>query len=156
MKKRLLFLILLFIAWLPVFMVQKPWFMIYNNQLADGCSPADYLQVIAHGLLLDSTVAGYLTALPLFLTLASVWIPGEWLRRVLKGYFVLVSILISAIFVVDVALYSYWGFRLDGTVLFYLRSPKDAMASVPAGLFIQQGIAFLIYFLIVYYYFPLI
>ncbi len=152
MKKRLLFLILLFIAWLPVFMVQKPWFMIYNNQLADGCSPADYLQVIAHGLLLDCTVAGYLTALPLFLTLASVWIPGEWLRRVLKGYFLLAAFLISAIFVVDVALYSYWGFRLDGTVLFYLQSPKDAMASVPMRLFVQQIVAFLIYALFIYYY----
>ena len=152
MKKRILFLIFFFIAWLPVFIIQKPWFIFYNNQLAGTCSPIDFLQVIAHGLLLDCTVAGYLTALPLFLTLASVWIPGEWLRKTLKVYFLIASLLISIIFVTDVALYPYWGFRLDGTVLFYLRSPKDAMASVPAGLFIQQGIAFLIYFLIVYYY----
>ena len=152
MKKRILFLIFFFIAWLPVFIIQKPWFIFYNNQLAGTCSPIDFLQVIAHGLLLDCTVAGYLTALPLFLTLASVWIPGEWLRKTLKVYFLIASLLISIIFVADVALYPYWGFRLDGTVLFYLRSPKDAMASVPAGLFIQQGIAFLIYFLIFYYY----
>ena len=152
MKKRILFLTFFFIAWLPVFIIQKPWFIFYNNQLAGTCSPIDFLQVIAHGLLLDCTVAGYLTALPLFLTLASVWIPGEWLRKTLKVYFLIASLLISIIFVTDVALYPYWGFRLDGTVLFYLRSPKDAMASVPAGLFIQQGIAFLIYFLIVYYY----
>lgn len=152
MKKRILFLIFFFIAWLPVFIIQKPWFILYNMQLADTCSPTDFLQVIAHGLLLDCTVAGYLTALPLFLTLISVWLPGEWLRKTLKVYLGIISLLIAAIFVVDVALYPYWGFRLDGTLLFYLRSPKDAMASVPAGLFVQQGIAFLIYFLLAYYY----
>ena len=97
MKKRILFLIFFFIAWLPVFIIQKPWFIFYNNQLAGTCSPIDFLQVIAHGLLLDCTVAGYLTALPLFLTLASVWIPGEWLRKTLKVYFLIASLLISII-----------------------------------------------------------
>lgn len=152
MKTRFRFLIFLFAAWLPAFIVQRPWFMIYNSQLADSVSPADYFQVIAHGLLLDCTMAGYLTVIPLLLTFVSVWIAGEWLRKVLKVYFLAASLLIAAIFVVDVALYAYWGFRLDGTALFYLRSPKDAMASVPAGLFVRQITAFFVYAGLVYFY----
>ena len=137
MKQRICFLIALFFGWLPVMAIQKPLFMLYNHQQADGCSLADYLQVILHGLKLDCTIAGYLTAVPLVLTLVSVWLPGTWLRRTLKGYFGVVAFLVALIFTVDVALYPYWGFRLDSTLLFYLASPKDALASVPAGSYLS-------------------
>ena len=113
---------------------------------------ADYLQVIWHGLKLDLTVAGYLTVLPLLLVLVSVWYNGSWLRKVLKGYFITVALVIAAIFVADVALYAFWGFRMDATVLFYLKSPGDALASVPAGLFLVQTISFLVYVYLIYKY----
>ena len=92
--------------------------MLYHHALASGCPLIDYLKVITHGLLLDCTIAGYLTALPL---------------------------LMVGIFSVDVALYSYWGFRLDATLFFYLQSPGDAMASVPPGQFVAQLLMFAVY-----------
>ncbi|RHJ92471.1 LTA synthase family protein [Parabacteroides bouchesdurhonensis] len=153
MKQRVLFIVAIFIAWLPVFMIQKPLFMAYHHQLASSCLLADYLQVILHGLKLDCTISGYLTAIPLLLTLGSIWLPGIWLRKLLSGYFFIMAILIAAIFSIDVALYGFWGFRLDATVLFYLQSPKDAMASVPVGLFILQFIFFLVYTYIIYWFF---
>ena len=55
------------------------------------------------------------------------------------------AVLIAAIFSVDVALYGYWGFRLDATLFFYLQSPKDAMASVPLGQFFAQLGMFVVY-----------
>lgn len=152
MKKRILFLILLFLAWLPVFIIQKPWFLFYNRSMTETLCAADYFQVIWHGLKLDLTVAGYLTALPLLFVLISVWYNGDWLRKTLKGYFLIMAIIIAAIFVVDVALYAFWGFRMDATVLFYLKSPGDALASVPAGLFPVQSVAFLIYAYLAYKY----
>ena len=152
MKKRILFLILLFLAWLPVFIIQKPWFLFYNRSMTESLTATDYLQVIWHGLKLDLTVAGYLTVLPLLLVLVSVWYNGSWLRKVLKGYFITVALIIAAIFVADVALYAFWGFRMDATVLFYLKSPGDALASVPAGLFIVQTISFLVYVYLIYKY----
>lgn len=153
MKKRLLFLIVLFIAWLPVFAVQKPLFMLYHRALASGCPLTDYLKVIAHGLKLDCTLAGYLTAIPLLCVLISVWLPGPWLRKFLKGYFLLMAICIAAVFAVDEGLYGFWRFRLDATLFFYLQSPKDAMASVPVGMFIVQFITFLVYATAIYEFF---
>lgn len=153
MKKRLLFLIVLFLAWLPVLAVQKPLFMLYHQTLASGCSLTDYLQVIAHGLKLDSTLAGYLTALPLLATLVSVWLPGPWLRKFLKGYFLATALCIAAIFAVDEGLYGFWRFRLDATLFFYLQSPKDAMASVPVGMFVVQFLTFLLYAAAIYWFF---
>lgn len=153
MKKRILFLLAVFIAWLPVFALQKPLFLLYNYQLAAGCSLTDYLQVILHGLKLDCTVAGYLTALPFLCVLASVWFPGFWLRKIMKGYFIITALLVSAIYAVDVALYGFWGFRLDATLFFYLQSPADAMASVPFKLFLFQVFIFIAYAKAIYWLF---
>ena len=145
MKKRILFLLTLYFMWLPLLAIQKPVFMLYHHAFASGCSLIVYLQVITHGLLLDCTIAGYLTALPLLMTLVSVWLPGAFYRKLLKGYFGIMAILIAAIFSVDVALYGYWGFRLDATLFFYLQSPGDAMASVPLGQFFAQLLMFAVY-----------
>lgn len=145
MKKRFLFLLTSYIMWLPLLAIQKPIFLCYHQDLANGCTLNDYLQVITHGLLLDCTIAGYLTVLPLLMTLISIWLPGTGYRKLLKGYFSCMAILIAAIFAVDVALYGYWGFRLDATLFFYLQSPGDAMASVPMGQFFAQLLLFAIY-----------
>ena len=145
MKKRVLFLFACFITFILVFALQKPVFMLYNHASGGGLSISDYLQVKVHGLQLDATVAGYLTVIPLLLTLLSVWIPGRYITFILKGYFFIVACIISLIFVVDIALYPYWGFRLDATPLFYLQSPSDALASAPASTLILQTLVFVVY-----------
>ncbi len=145
MRKRLTFLWVVFMAWLPVFALQKPVFMLYHHALATDIGWTDYLQVIRHGLLLDCTISGYLTILPFFCIVCSVWFPNLPYRNFLKGYFMLSAILIAAIFSIDVALYGFWGFRLDATLFFYLKSPKEAMASVPVGLFFVQLGLFALY-----------
>lgn len=145
MSKRIIFLLAAFLLWLPIFAIQKPLFMLYNYSLANGCSLSDYLQVMLHGMKLDCTIAGYLTAFPLLCILASVWLPGIWLRVILKGYYLITAIGVAAIFAVDLALYAFWGFRLDATLFFYLQSPADAMASVPILTFLAQLLVFVLY-----------
>ena len=66
------------------------------------------------------------------------------------------GILVSAIFSVDVALYSFWGLGLDATLFFYLQSPADAMASVPLGMFFIQLLVFVAYALGIYAWFTFI
>lgn len=151
MKQRILFLFVQFIIWLPLFAIQKPVFMLYNQALANGCSLKDYVNVVLHGLKLDCTIAGYLTAIPLLCILVSVWLPGTFYRKFLKGYSLIMAFLIAAIFAVDVALYGYWGFRLDATLFFYLQSPGDAMASVPIGQFFVQLLLFAAYAAAIYW-----
>ena len=145
MKKRIIFLLATFIIWVLLLAIQKPVFMLYNHTLANSCSLTDYLQVIAHGTLLDMTVSGYLTIIPWLLALVSIWLPGTFYRKALTGYFCVMAILVAAIFAVDVALYGYWKFRLDSTLFFYLQSPANAMASVPVGQFIVQLLMFGVY-----------
>ncbi|WP_293710377.1 alkaline phosphatase family protein [uncultured Parabacteroides sp.] len=152
MSKRLIFLLAVFALWLPVFAIQKPLFMLYHA-LENSCSLTDYLQVILHGVLLDCTISGYLTVIPLLCVLVSIWLPGTVYKKILKGYFLIIAILVAAIYAVDVALYGYWGFRLDATLFFYLQSPKDAMASVPLKTFTLQLVMFAAYAWVIYWLF---
>jgi|GEM_PF-5774180 len=98
------------------------------------------MEVLWHGLTLDMTVAGYVTALPLLAVLLSLWvrIPERVWRGVLTAYFALIAVVTAVIFAVDVALYEHWGFRIDATVLIYLSDPEEAMASVDFWLGVRQ------------------
>ncbi len=93
--------------------------------------PAGYLlSTWWHGLPLDITTAGYVTA-PLWLLLGvSVWVNIPRLRTVCTAYAAVLGTLLSIIWVSDACLYGFWGIRLDGTVWNYLDQPQGAMASV--------------------------
>lgn len=146
MKRRLLFLAAIFLTTAVMMAVQKPLFMAFHSSLCADCSAADVWQVVRHGWSLDLTVAGYVTALPLLGMLLSVWVDlGERLwRRMLLAYFALISLVAAAVFAVDLALYGYWGFRIDSSVLLYLRTPGEAAASVTLREWFVQGAIFLV------------
>ena len=95
MKRKFLFLAATFAATVLLMMLQKPVFLAYYAVEASKAAFGEWLQVIRHGLLLDSTVAGYITVLPLLLTLLSLWvrIPERIGRRIVTGYFVVVAFL---------------------------------------------------------------
>lgn len=127
--------------------VQKPVFMAWYGAEAAGAGLAGWLGVLLHGLWLDATVAGYVTALPLLITLLSFWVrfPERMWRRLLTAYFVVVSVFTAVIFSVDLALYEHWGFRLDATILIYLADPGEAMASVDFWLGVRQTLLAALY-----------
>ncbi|MGI6243886.1 MAG: LTA synthase family protein [Prevotella sp.] len=134
LKKKVVLLFSIFGLWILVFIFQKPIFLLFY---AEGL--AQFFPVIWHGLPLDLSIAGYLTAVPGLLLLASC-IPLKVLHtkcseKILKTlmlcWFVIASIVVSLSFVANCALYSYWRFPLDSTPIFFITSsPKDAMASV--------------------------
>lgn len=152
MKKSLLIFIKTYLLFVLIFLIQKPLFMIYYHDLYQSASFVDYLAVMWHGLQLDASIAGYLTVIPGLFLIISLWAKPQMMKLIFKIYYAVISFLISVIFVADMGLYHYWGFRLDSTPLFYLKSPKDAMASVDwiiiaTGLFSIIFITFLLYFL---------
>ena len=133
MKKRIAYISLYFFTVLLIFILQKPLFMLYNGSIEKGFGFADYMQVMIHGASLDAATAGYLTAFPFLLVLISIWFRKFPLKKILYGYYILAAALISIIFVVDMALYTFWGFKLDASVFLYIDSPKEALASVSVG-----------------------
>ena len=151
MKERLIGFIKTYCLFVGIFALQKPLFMLLHFGLYKDCSPGEWLAAMWYGLPLDLSLAGYLTAIPGLFYICSVWKLGNGLRRVWCAYFGLVSVLMSAIFVIDTALYEYWGFRLDTTPFFYFfSSPKDALASGSLWLVAGGMLGMAFYALVIY------
>ena len=134
MKKRIAALFATFALWTVLFVLQKPVFLLmYADSLAD------VFPVIFHGLPLDLSVAGYMTAVPaLALTVSSLpfsCLHGERAARIFRyillAWTAIASIIVALAFVANLALYGYWRFPLDATPVFFIAtSPADAMASI--------------------------
>ncbi len=140
MKRHLWLFAKTYLTFVLIFILQKPLFMIYYHNLFKDASLSDYLSVMYHGLPLDLSLAGYLTAIPTIIQILSLWLMPNIISTTRKIYYSIISLAISITFICDLALYSYWGFRLDSTPLFYFfSSPKDALASVSIG-FVLSGV----------------
>ena len=106
MWNRIKYLLSYFLLVWGFFLIQKPVFMAVNASKSYALT--DYLSVMWHGAGLDATTTGYLTILPFLLTVVSVWYRYLPFRKVMTPYYVIVMLLISAIFVGDLSLFSFW------------------------------------------------
>lgn len=107
MKKRLTYLGCFFASILGYFLLQKPVFMLYNGACEKGTAFTDYLRVLFHGFTLDAATTGYLTAIPWLVILCSIWFRRFPLKKILIGYYVLISLATTLIFIGDMALYPF-------------------------------------------------
>lgn len=154
MRERIILFFKTYLLFVVIFIIQKPLFMAYYHAQYAEVSWTEWLKVVWHGMPLDLSLAGYLTLIPGLLLMISAWALPKILKRIWAGYFIFVSCLISLIFVVDLGLYSFWGFRLDATPLFYfLSSPKDAFASVSIGFVLSGILAFVLMVALLYWLF---
>lgn len=129
MKRRILLSILVFCFFIVVFFCQKIIFVLVHGGVNGGVGVGDVLQILYHGLSIDMSMSGYLSVIPFLLLVASVWVRSTLLEKVCNVYFGIMLAVIAVVTVVDVGLYGYWGFHLDGTVLLYLQNPKGILAS---------------------------
>lgn len=126
---RILYLLRLWLSLLLLFALGKMVFLMYNADVSPfGC--ADAWQVWWHGLTMDISTAGYVTALPLLLALVSVWWRRLPLRWVLWPYLTVVAVLLAVILGGDTVLYEFWKFKLNAAIFGYMQNPEGATSSV--------------------------
>lgn len=126
---RILYLLRLWLSLLLLFALGKMVFLMYNADVSPfGC--ADAWQVWWHGLTMDISTAGYVTALPLLLALVSVWWRRLPLRWVLWPYLTVVAVLLAVIIGGDTVLYEFWKFKLNAAIFGYMQNPEGATSSV--------------------------
>lgn len=129
MKRRILLAISIFIFFILIFFVQKIIFIVAHGSANGGVNSTEVIDILRHGLSLDMSVSGYLTVIPMLLLIASIWIKPSSLKKFFDGYFFIILLILAIATVVDVVLYSYWGFHFDSTIFLYLQKPKEAFAS---------------------------
>lgn len=127
---RLRYLIGFFLMLLLIFVAQKAIFMLYNMGKADDAPFFSCLASLWYGLHLDIVTACYLTAIPLLLVIVSCFVRLP-LRRIAIPYYVLICLVFTLLFIVDLVLYSYWGAKPDANDLIYAAKPKEMLAGLP-------------------------
>lgn len=127
MKKIVLKLLVTYMVFLAIFVLQKPLFlMFYPGKV----SVSDVIDILYHGFSMDMSMAAYMTAVPLVLAIAGQWWWNRGMIVAERIYYTFASVVIAITTVADLILYGYWGFRLDMTPVFYfMTSPDAAMAS---------------------------
>ena len=130
MRRNILFILLLFGAVVILNSIQKPIFLMWYAQAAEAAEATELWGVLSHGLSLDMTMAGYICALPILFVLFALLLPHKIWFKLCRAWLYIAAILVAVAFSVNLGLYGYWGFPLDGSVLQYLATPKQAMASV--------------------------
>ena len=135
MLPKIFTIVALYVITLLLMALQKPLFLMWYAERAAEGTMSDLLGVVWHGLLLDSTTAGYISVVPWLMMLVTVWvkIPEHVMQRMMKCYFAIMAFIVALIVSVDMGLFRHWDFRLDSTIIPYLRTPKEAAASVTWG-----------------------
>ena len=137
MSRHIKFIVATFTISLLLSIINRGVFVIFNHALLlSECDAWELLQCFTHGLILDASIAGYITALPLIATIIAMWLPASWRsakvwRWGFMGYFAIITLAVAIIETADIGLYSAWQSRIDAQVLIY--SPKEMMASLTAG-----------------------
>jgi len=130
MKKRLIALCFYTLFWLVYFFFARLYFLSAQYQSSLPNSFTDLMGTFWHGSKLDISTTGYYLLIPVLLAIYGVWFNGNWYKVFIRWYTYFLIVFSSIIVVSDANLYSYWGFRMDYTPMLYLKTPKEAMASV--------------------------
>ncbi|HEX3008750.1 MAG TPA: sulfatase-like hydrolase/transferase, partial [Bacteroidales bacterium] len=138
MKQRIFYIIRLYFLFLAFFLFSKILFLVYHIGLTREAGFPDALKIFYHGLRLDLSASAYLMLIPFLLLIVSSIIRKDIFKAVIPWYNGVIVIVLSLIIVADLELYKYWGFRLDVTPLLYIKTPKEAMASVSVWVVIRQ------------------
>ena len=134
MLPRLFTIIRYYLFWIAFFVAVRVFFELYNISLTAGLSFGTVIGTFVHGLKLDLSMGGYLTAFVALTLAATVRCKGRLTAKIVGVATVIFIIIFSMIGICDCELYRNWGFRMDSTVLMYLKTPKEAAASTPVWL----------------------
>ena len=129
MKKRLIYLIKIYLITIIIFVMAKVVFMVANYE-GHPFGMGDIWDVVRHGLGLDLSTGIYIVFIPFLVTMVSVWWRPKGLEIFLKIYYGVIAAAMMLAFTADTSLYPFWGFKLDASCLQYLGTPTEAMASV--------------------------
>ncbi len=129
MTQRVLLFFAVFSYFILIFLIGKTGFFFIHSSLGGNIASSDLFEVLYHGLPLDLSMSGYLTAIPALVLIFSIWIRPEYIAKVYNVYFLIIFCVIAVIAATDIAIYPYWGFHFDSSVFLYLQKPQEAFAS---------------------------
>lgn len=124
-------LFLIFCIYTAILVVLRLAFMLAYWRIFGTYGAGEWLAAVAHGLPMDCSIAGYLSVVPALLCVVECFTGSTRItERISYIWYTITGLLLAIVYVLDMVLYGYWGFRLDVMPFFYFStSPEAALAS---------------------------
>lgn len=106
---------------------------------------SDWFRIIGHGFMLDLSATGYLMIVPLVVLIAGSLLSYQWPYRILLGYTVMVLFIFLLTTQIDFEIFKYWGVRIDSTVLRFLNTPREMLASTTWSLIVLLFLSLILF-----------
>ena len=123
MRDKLLFLLKYYLFWVVFSWVAKVVFLIYQYKETATLTGYDYVMIFAKGFRMDLSFGGYVILLSCVLMAIGVFLSAKILKRIFSCLTLLLLVMSSLIIVGDLELFKNWGYHMDATPLFYLKTP---------------------------------
>lgn len=144
MKERLQFLLIYYGFWVIFFLVARVIFLGYHIEDTKLLTLQTIWGIFWNGIRMDFSMAAYISVIPFLLVSFSNFIKKSRLENWIFSYTFLMVLITILIVVVDLQVFNTWGYHLDATPLRYLKTPREAWASVSSSPLLQLFISFLI------------
>lgn len=147
MKQRLQFIIGYFLSWSLLFLLGRLFFLCVTRKAPVAANFHEWSGVFIYGFRMDMSLAAYVTIPILLFALAGIWVSFFNRPTLYSIYTLLILIPIVFIFIADGNAFNAWGYRLDASVLSYLKNPQEAWASVshlPVTLILLGFVVFIV------------
>lgn len=125
------YLLRLYFLWLAFFAVGRAVFIIYLPNDSSGIG--DLLLSFLYGWIMDTSMACYLLAFPLLLTIVSIFGFKKLICQILNVYHWILLVVISFMVVVEIPLFEAWGFKLHIKSAIHLAHPGEMFRTASWG-----------------------
>ncbi|RZT93335.1 phosphoglycerol transferase MdoB-like AlkP superfamily enzyme [Ancylomarina subtilis] len=136
MKQRLSFFLAAALGWIAFMIFIRFAFSIYQYSQTSLLGFGEILLSFIYGLYHDISITGYILMLTGLILSLSITLPGKKLKRFFQILYATLILISLSIAVPNFELFRNWGFHIDGTVLSYLKTPKEAAASTATSTYI--------------------
>jgi phosphoglycerol transferase MdoB-like AlkP superfamily enzyme len=152
-KTRFIYLLRLFLLLMTFFIISRCLFLAFQFEQSFHMGWGGFFGSFLYGLRLDLSIIGYVMLLVSLVVAFSGVVPKRIIKPILL---VLVSVCLTVfalVVIADAELYRHWGFRMDASVMIYLNTPGEMLASLPvwqSGVFFVAWLAYSVLFVFFY------
>jgi phosphoglycerol transferase MdoB-like AlkP superfamily enzyme len=123
-----------YLFWILVAWSARAIFLLYQHERTATLDAWDILLVFWKGARVDLSFGAYLMLLASLLLAAGSFLAPRVARLLLHLHAAILLVVTGGIVTGDLEVFKNWGYHVDATVLFYLETPGEALASTPAAL----------------------
>jgi phosphoglycerol transferase MdoB-like AlkP superfamily enzyme len=152
-KTRFIYLLRLFLLLVAFFIISRGLFLAFQFEQSFHMGWGGFFGSFLYGLRLDLSIIGYVMLLVSLIVALSGVVPKRIIKPILLALVCVCLTVFALVVIADAELYRHWGFRMDGSVMIYLNTPGEMLASLPVwqtGVFFAAWLAYSALFVVFY------